>query len=181
MVKTLSGLLLWPLKEGSVCVGKWHCWGREGPSWPCYFLRGRRNKKTDTPGPPQLLHLTHLLPIAKPVQPGLGLFSSYSEKTHICLCCWEALRWLWISSFCLSSCRLQELMSRQWHGGRQTALGDELRDCFGLPYSKCTNWVKDCSGRLFNQRWGFWVALGYFGCFTLMFGVCFVQVEHDMF
>lgn len=39
----------------------------------------------------------------------------------------------------------QALMSRQWHHGHQTVFGDELRVCFRLPYSKCTNWVKDCS------------------------------------
>lgn len=123
----------------------------------------------------------HPLPIAKTAQPGLGLFSSCSDKTQLCLCCWEALRWLWINSFCLSSCRLQALMSRQWYHGHQTAFGDELRVCFGLPYSKCANWVKYCSGNLFNQSWDFWVEPGYFGHLSLIFGVCFVQVEYDIF
>lgn len=118
---------------------------------------------------PQPLLPTHPLPAAKPTQPGLGLFSSCSDKTQLCQSCWEALRWLWMNSFCLSSCRLQALMSRQWHHGHQTAFGDELRVCFCLLYSERTNWVKDCSGNLFNQSWDFWVDPGYFGHFLLIF------------
>lgn len=131
---------------------------------------------------PQPLLPTHPLPAAKPTQPGLALFSSCSDKTQLCQSCWETLRWLWMNSFCLSSCRLQALMSRQWHHGHQTAFGDELRVCFCLLYSECTNWVKDCSGNLFNQSWDFWVDPGYFGHFLLIFfWICFVQVEHDIF
>lgn len=68
-------------------------------------------------------------------------------------------------------------MSRQWHHGHQTACGDELRVCFGFPYSNC---VKDCSGNVLRAEIS-GCGQGILDMFFLIYGICFILGEHNTF